>query len=68
MGRYEWIILEVGFVGLLVWELWRVRRDIRRAREAEAEKKAPAPVGAGSGRATPSGAPGMAASPGPTGG
>lgn len=38
MGSYEWIILEVGFLGLLVWELVRVRRDIRRAREAEAAR------------------------------
>lgn len=40
MGRYEWIIMEVGFVGLLVWELWRVRREIRRHREADAAKQA----------------------------
>ena len=34
MGRWEWIILEVGFLGLLVWELFSVR-SMRRAREAE---------------------------------
>ena len=35
MGGWEWIILEVGFLGLLVWELFSVRRSMRRAREAE---------------------------------
>ena len=38
MGRYEWIILEVGFLGLLIWELVRVRREIRRAKAAEEVK------------------------------
>lgn len=32
MAEYEWAILLVGFLGLLVWELVRVRRDIRRAK------------------------------------
>ena len=32
MGRWEWIIMLVGFVGLLVWELVRTRRAIGRAR------------------------------------
>ena len=44
MGSYEWIILEVGFLGLLVWELVRVRRDIRKAREDRLKKpELPAP-------------------------
>ncbi len=33
MGRWEWIILEVGFLGLLIWELLSVRRSIRRAKQ-----------------------------------
>ena len=32
MGHWEWIILLVGFLGLLVWELVRIRAAIRRAR------------------------------------
>jgi hypothetical protein len=39
MGRWEWIILELGFLGLLVWELFSVRRSIKRAR-AEKETTA----------------------------
>jgi hypothetical protein len=31
MGRWEWIILLIGFLGLLVWELVRTRRAIRDA-------------------------------------
>ncbi len=31
MGQWEWIILLLGFLGLLVWELRSVRRAIRRA-------------------------------------
>ena len=33
VARYEWVILLLGFLGLLVWELQRTRRDIRRAEE-----------------------------------
>ena len=33
MGSYEWIILLLLFLGLLVWELVNIRRTIRRARE-----------------------------------
>ncbi len=36
MGRWEWIILLIGFLGLLVWELIRTRSAIR---EAGGEKK-----------------------------
>lgn len=32
MAQYEWIIIEVVVVALLVWELMRTRRDIRKAR------------------------------------
>ncbi len=31
MGQWEWIILLLGFLGLLVWELRSVRRAIRQA-------------------------------------
>ncbi len=32
-GQYEWIILEVLFLGLLIAELISIRRSIRRARD-----------------------------------
>ena len=32
MGRWEWIILEIGFLGLLIAELISVRRSIHKAR------------------------------------
>ena len=35
LGRWEWIILEVLFLGLLIAELVSVRRSIRRAKDAE---------------------------------
>jgi hypothetical protein len=54
MGRYEWIILEVLFLGLLVWELVRTRRAIRRAKKDAT-------------RVTSSAAFGTAASPAPRG-
>ena len=38
MGQWEWIILLLGFLGLLIWELMRTRRAIR-----EASKVAPRP-------------------------
>ncbi len=41
VARYEWMILFVILLGLLLWELRSVRRDIRRAREAEARKREP---------------------------
>ncbi len=45
MGSYEWIILEVGFLGLLVWELVRTRRAISKARtDAAAAPVAPHPT------------------------
>ncbi|WP_256367019.1 hypothetical protein [Acidisphaera sp. L21] len=34
MGRWEWIILEVGFLGLLIFELISVRRAIRKDKAA----------------------------------
>lgn len=37
-ARWEWMILLLGFLGLLVWELTRVRRAIRKAREAEEQR------------------------------
>ena len=55
MGSYEWIILEVGFLGLLVWELYRVRRDIKWSRAADAAIASPLPSreGPGVGEAAP---------------
>lgn len=41
MGRWEWIILEVGFLGLLVWELVRTRRAIGKARTEKREPPKP---------------------------
>ena len=32
MGRWEWIILELGFLGLLIWELISIRRTIRKSK------------------------------------
>lgn len=40
MGRWEWIILELGFLGLLLWELVSIRRAIRRAKAEEKASKA----------------------------
>lgn len=38
MARYEWMIMLLIPLGLLLWELRKTRREIRRAREAEARK------------------------------
>ena len=35
VGQWEWIILLLGFLGLLIWELRSVRRSIRAAKDAE---------------------------------
>ncbi len=43
MAQYEWIIIEVLVVALLVWELVRTRRAIRRARAEQALTSAAAP-------------------------
>lgn len=40
MGSYEWIILLLLFLGLLIWERVNIRRAIRRARD---EAVLPAP-------------------------
>lgn len=40
MAQYEWIIIEVLVVALLVWELLRTRRAIRNARAEETAKSA----------------------------
>jgi hypothetical protein len=39
MGHWEWIIIEVLVLGLLVWELVRTRRAIRRDKRAAADVK-----------------------------
>ena len=33
LARYEWILIELLVLGLLVWQLVSVRRDIRRHRD-----------------------------------
>lgn len=38
VAQYEWVILLLGFLALLVWELQRTKRDIRRAKDEEARK------------------------------
>lgn len=43
LTNYEWMILELLVVGLAARELYVVRRDIRRAREAERAKAAAEP-------------------------
>jgi hypothetical protein len=39
VARYEWAIMLLIPLGLLLWELRSIRREIRRAREAEARKR-----------------------------
>ena len=41
IGQWEWIILLVGFLGLLVWELVRIRREIRRAKQDKTQPPRP---------------------------
>ena len=41
MARYEWIIMELGVVALLVWELFSVRRAIRRDKAEKAKPASP---------------------------
>jgi hypothetical protein len=38
VARYEWAIMLLIPLGLLLWELRSIRRELRRAREAEARK------------------------------
>lgn len=42
-GQWEWIILLLLFLGLLVWELVSVRRSIRRAKDAKRHDRAEEP-------------------------
>ena len=35
IGQWEWIILLLGFLALLLWELRNVRRDIRKAKSQD---------------------------------
>lgn len=39
LARYEWAILLLIPLALLLWELRSIRREISRAREAEARRK-----------------------------
>lgn len=43
LGQWEWIILLVLVLALLVWELARTRRAIARARTKEAPTQKPGP-------------------------
>ncbi len=40
-GQYEWIILEVLFLGLLIAELISIRRSIRRAKDKAPDAASP---------------------------
>ncbi len=42
VGRYEWIILELLFLGVLVYELVSVKRSLRKDRAAAAAAAAEA--------------------------
>jgi ABC-type nickel/cobalt efflux system permease component RcnA len=35
IARFEWAILLLLVLAIALWELWRTRREIRRARERE---------------------------------
>lgn len=43
IAQWEWVILELLFLGVLVYELISVRRSIRRAKQEEATKDPNAP-------------------------
>jgi hypothetical protein len=45
MGRWEWIILELGFLGLLIFELISVRRAVRKDKQMKASPAARDPKG-----------------------
>lgn len=38
--QFEWLIFELIVLGILVWQLISVNRDIRRAREKEEREQA----------------------------
>ena len=38
IGQWEWIILLLGFLCLLIWELLRTRRAIKQARKGQPKK------------------------------
>lgn len=40
LARYEWAILLLIPLALLLWELRAIRREIRRARQGEADRRA----------------------------
>lgn len=52
MAQWEWIIIELLVLGVLVYELISVRRSIRQARGRQAQGGAPAPL-PGQGTAEP---------------
>jgi hypothetical protein len=41
MARYEWIIIEVLVLGLLLWQLVSIRRAIRADREKQRRDTTP---------------------------
>jgi len=43
LARFEWILIEVLVLGILVWQLVSVRRAIRRDREAGKAPESTAP-------------------------
>ncbi len=40
LGRFEWVLIELLVLGILVWQLVSVRRLIRRDRQAAQQAKA----------------------------
>jgi hypothetical protein len=39
LARFEWIIIELLVIGLLGWEVFSIRRTIRRDREKQQANK-----------------------------
>jgi hypothetical protein len=38
--RWEWLLIDLPILGLAIWQLVSVKREIRKSREAEAAKQA----------------------------
>jgi hypothetical protein len=45
LAQWEWLLIELLVLGVLVWELWSLRRSQRRDREAAAHEREPPPPG-----------------------
>ncbi len=39
MARFEWILIELIVLGLLIWQVVSIRRAVRRDRQAAAKEK-----------------------------